>query len=64
MLSGLRSRVAALVGRSRRGGEEDDTGESSESTGFVRSRLDASVLFAHGKRGTVDTTDDDTVQQL
>lgn len=46
---------------------EPDSGEvatdSSDDTGFTRSRLDASVLFAHGKRGDAERSITDVQDQ-
>ena len=69
MLGSLRSWVAGLLGRERSAedvedAEADEDGELSDSGGFLPSRLDASVLFAHGKSGTVETTDEATVEEL
>ena len=50
----LRSILLRFASRSR---DEDETAtEESKESGFRPSRLDASVLFAHGKR--VDAWDD------
>jgi hypothetical protein len=70
MLGSLRSWVAGLLGRERSAEDvedpavADEDGEPSDSGGFLPSRLDASVLFAHGKGGTVETTDEATVEEL
>jgi hypothetical protein len=64
VLRGLRSRVAALLGRDSSEDTEDDAGEPAESDGFMPSRLDASVLFAHGKATTVEEPDDETLEEL
>ena len=64
MLGALRSRLATLLGRDSSEDTEDGTGEPAESDGSMPSRLDASVLFAHGKAVTVEEPDDETLEEL
>ncbi len=63
MLGVLRSWLAAVSGRDG-AGETDEPEEDSDSGGFMPSRLDASVLFAHGRGAEFEEADDETVEEL
>lgn len=52
MVRQMLGRIVGMFGRSKQSDDGDDKGQSEDESEFVPSRLDASVLEAHGMETT------------